>query len=66
MLERWLVLFAVDALRYAIPALYFTWWDRIMATQHRGYVDEFTAITSAQRQPTSIPSDARATSGSAS
>ena len=25
--------------------LYFTWWDRVMGTQHASYVDEFTRVT---------------------
>lgn len=31
--------------------LYFTWWDRLMGTEHPDYLERFDAATGAQRRP---------------
>lgn len=38
--------------------LYFTWWDRLMGTEHPDYLARFAAVTAAKRQATSSPSPA--------
>lgn len=38
--------------------LYFTWWDRLMGTEHPDYLATFAAVTAGKRQATSSPSPA--------
>jgi sterol desaturase/sphingolipid hydroxylase (fatty acid hydroxylase superfamily) len=38
--------------------LYFTWWDRLMGTQHPDYLARFAAVTASKRRTTSSPSPA--------
>jgi len=38
--------------------LYFTWWDRLMGTEHPDYLARFAAVTAKKRRVTSSPSPA--------
>ena len=38
--------------------LYFTWWDRLMGTEHPDYLAKFAAVTARKQRATSSPSPA--------
>jgi sterol desaturase/sphingolipid hydroxylase (fatty acid hydroxylase superfamily) len=39
--------------------LYFTWWDRLMGTEHPGYLERFDAATGALRKPEAAKATSR-------